>query len=165
MPSSNEGEAERERVIQLHQILVARFDEEELRTLCFDLGVDYDDLPAHGKASKARELVRHVERRGQTLELVRTGKRIRPDISWEGISEVPSTPPREDTPHHEASKLTEEERQSIERQIAILRRNLAHLEEQIARFGMVPPLHLLNERDYARAQIAELEQQLAAVGS
>lgn len=58
--------------------------------------------------------------------------------------------------------LSEAERQSVLRQIETYRRNLAHVEEQIARFGMTPPLHLLNERDYARGQIAELKQQLVA---
>jgi len=56
--------------------------------------------------------------------------------------------------------LTEDERQSIQRQIATHRQNLTRVEEQIARFGMTPPLHLLNERDYAGEQIAELEQRL-----
>jgi len=33
------------------------FDAEELRTLCADLCVDYDNLQGEGKAAKARELV------------------------------------------------------------------------------------------------------------
>jgi hypothetical protein len=66
----------------LRKILAARFDEGELRTLCFDLGIDYDDLPGEGKANKARELVAYLERRGCISELVRIGKQSRPDVSW-----------------------------------------------------------------------------------
>jgi hypothetical protein len=46
------------------------FDDEELRTLCFDLGVAYDDLPAQGRKNKARELIAHLERRGRLGELL-----------------------------------------------------------------------------------------------
>ena len=41
---------------QLRQTLSSRFNESELRTLCFDLKVDYDDLPGKAKSDKAREL-------------------------------------------------------------------------------------------------------------
>jgi tetratricopeptide (TPR) repeat protein len=64
----------------LRQILSERFDAGELRTLCFDLGVDYDSLPGRGKANKARELVAYLERRQRISELIELGKRQRPDI-------------------------------------------------------------------------------------
>ena len=38
------------------------FSEQELRTICFDLGWDYEDFPAEGKPGKAREIVAHTER-------------------------------------------------------------------------------------------------------
>ena len=69
-------------LIELHQILVERFNEGELRTLCFHLGVDYDSLPGEGKADKARELVAYLERRNRIPELVRAGKQLRPDVAW-----------------------------------------------------------------------------------
>ena len=72
-------------LIQLHQLLGQRFDEEELRDLCFDLGVDYDDLRGEGKASKARELVSHLDRRGRLADLASAGKQMRPDIAWDNI--------------------------------------------------------------------------------
>jgi len=73
----------------LRHILTERFDEEGLRTLCFDLDVDYDDLPAHGKAGKARELVKHFEQRGRMPELVEAGGKLRPDITWDDVFEGP----------------------------------------------------------------------------
>lgn len=75
--------AEREHLVALRYLLVTRFDENELRTLCFDLGIDYDDLPATGKVNKARELVACLERQKRTASLLKAGKRLRPDIVWE----------------------------------------------------------------------------------
>ena len=43
------------RLAELLDSLVKHFNDEELRTLCFGLDVDYDILPAQGKANKARE--------------------------------------------------------------------------------------------------------------
>ncbi len=54
-------------LVLLRQILTARFDEGELQTLCFDLGVDYNSLPGDDKANKTRELVEYVERRDRML--------------------------------------------------------------------------------------------------
>jgi hypothetical protein len=71
---------------KLCQLLSTHFDEEELRTLCFDLGIDYDDLRSEGKANKARELVAYLERRGRIPDLVAIGKRLRPHVNWEDPS-------------------------------------------------------------------------------
>jgi nucleoside phosphorylase len=54
---------------QLHQLLVARFDLEEFRTLCFKLGVDYDDLRGEGRSAKARELVQLMQRQDELNRL------------------------------------------------------------------------------------------------
>jgi hypothetical protein len=68
---------------KLRKLLVEYFNLGELQTLCFDLDVDYDSLPGEGKASKARELVAYLGRRGIISKLVRIGKQQRPDIPWE----------------------------------------------------------------------------------
>ena len=54
--------------------------EEELRTLCADLGVNYDDLPAQGRAHKARELVACLERLSRVPDLQALLARPRPRI-------------------------------------------------------------------------------------
>ena len=46
---------------KLHEALNQYFDDEELHTLCFDIGVDYDGLKGAGKAAKARELITYIE--------------------------------------------------------------------------------------------------------
>jgi tetratricopeptide (TPR) repeat protein len=71
---------------RLHQILTAHFNEEELRTLCLDLDIDYDDLPSEGKVSKARELIAYLDRRGRIPELIEVGRKQRPDLVWGSVS-------------------------------------------------------------------------------
>jgi hypothetical protein len=70
---------------ELHTSLARRFNQGELRTLCFNLGVEYEDLPAEGRADKARELVEYLKRRQQISDLVRLCRHQRPDIAWDDV--------------------------------------------------------------------------------
>lgn len=54
---------------ELRRLLTDHFDLEELRTLCFDLRVDYDSLRGEGKEAKARELLAYFQRRDQLSRL------------------------------------------------------------------------------------------------
>ena len=84
--------AERKRYLaelrQLRQVLVTRFDKGELNTLCFELDIDYDDLPNEGKENRARELIVRLGHRGCISDLVRIGEKLRPDIPWSGMFET-----------------------------------------------------------------------------
>lgn len=94
--------SQRKYMTGLRQILTTRFDEGELRTLCFDLELDYDKLPGSGKANIARELISYLNRRERMHELIEVGKQLRPDIDWEGVPETREaliTPPRSDCSH------------------------------------------------------------------
>ncbi|MGD9100094.1 MAG: hypothetical protein PVF45_06405, partial [Anaerolineae bacterium] len=62
----------------LHRFIVEHFDLEELRTLCYDLGVEYDDLRGEGRGARARELVRWMGRRGELEQLVDALRQGRP---------------------------------------------------------------------------------------
>jgi len=73
----------------LRERLIQYFDEEELRTLCSDLGVDYDSLQGKGKEAKARELVGHLGRRGRIHALIEMCIRLRPHVDWEETTHVP----------------------------------------------------------------------------
>jgi hypothetical protein len=77
---------------QLLQTLVEQFDLEELRTLCFDLGIDFDNLRGESKAGKARELVLYTKRRQQLDHLVARVQELRPDVP-----QVHPAPSRKDT--------------------------------------------------------------------
>ena len=50
--------------------LVNHFSLEELRTLCFNLGENYDSLAGEGREGKARELVSYLERKERIGELI-----------------------------------------------------------------------------------------------
>ncbi len=54
----------------------------ELRTLCFDLGIEHENLP-EAKNGMARGLVEHCERTGRVPELVEKCKGLRPKVAWE----------------------------------------------------------------------------------
>jgi hypothetical protein len=69
-------------LVELRGILDEYFGEEDLKTLCFDLGVEYDDLPALGRAHKARELIVYMGRCGRLAELVKMGIKLRPNAVW-----------------------------------------------------------------------------------
>lgn len=67
---------------QVREILTERFDDEEIRTLCFDLNIDYESLTGVGKAGKVRELVAYMKRYERLDRLVEHVQRQRPDIDW-----------------------------------------------------------------------------------
>lgn len=91
--SPRAGASDRRHRAALRQLLTTCFDAEELRTLCFDLGIDHDALRGEGKAGKARELVAYLERHGRIDELVSVGSQMHPHLSWRiapsALSEVP----------------------------------------------------------------------------
>jgi hypothetical protein len=68
-PGSVVDKAESPNKVRLARFLEAYFDKEDLKNLCFDLGVDYENLPGEKKATKARELVAYMDVRGRLVEL------------------------------------------------------------------------------------------------
>ena len=65
---------------RLREQIRALFSDGELRDLCMDLGIDYENLPGAAKSDKARELVLHAERMGQVPDLVARVVALRPHI-------------------------------------------------------------------------------------
>jgi hypothetical protein len=66
---------------QVHHFIVEHFDAEELRTVCFNLGIRYDDLRGEGHIAKARELVLWAERREMLDDLLNELQQSRPDLA------------------------------------------------------------------------------------
>ena len=94
--------AQTERLAQLLENLVLHFDLEELRTLCFDLGVDFDSLRGEGKEGKARELVALFDRSDHLPDLVAICARRRPKVDWSAIlAAIQAAPPSERLPYLE----------------------------------------------------------------
>ena len=71
----------REDRIRIRQNLVDVFNLSELRTLCMDLDVDYENFPAT-KPGLARELFLYCERRQMVTELIELCRQERPDFDW-----------------------------------------------------------------------------------
>jgi sulfatase modifying factor 1 len=65
--------------VALRQFIFQHFSLEELRTLSFDLNIEYDDLPGEGRAGKIRELIKFMERNGRLSYLHAALWRERPD--------------------------------------------------------------------------------------
>jgi hypothetical protein len=81
---------QRKQRAQLRKVLAGRFSKEELRTLCFDLGIPYENLP-EGLDGLARELIIYCEKRDRLPELVETARELRSDVDWEDLA--PATAP------------------------------------------------------------------------
>lgn len=68
---------------QLREKIAASFDVRELATLCFDMNIEYQNLPDEGKEAKVIELIAYCERRGRISELTEKCREERPNIQWE----------------------------------------------------------------------------------
>ncbi len=65
------GAIDAQDLVALRKKIVSNYNLEEIRTLCADIGVDYDNLGGEGKEAKARELVAYLKRRNKLDDLVR----------------------------------------------------------------------------------------------
>lgn len=67
---------------KFRELITIHFDIEELRTLCFDLDIDFDNLRGEGKEAKVRELVAMVRRTNRISDCVILLSELRPHVSW-----------------------------------------------------------------------------------
>jgi hypothetical protein len=72
----------REYRVVLVSLLEKHFNEKELNGLYFNLSIDDEEVQAAGKAEKARQLFRYLERRGQLGMLVKEARKLRAEIVW-----------------------------------------------------------------------------------
>lgn len=75
------GQVEELRLLILGRLYLRLNDglaEEDVRQLCFLLGVEYESLGGRGKADRVRELVLDMDRRGRVEELISQFGRMRP---------------------------------------------------------------------------------------
>jgi hypothetical protein len=72
------------------------FSHEELRTLCFELGIDHERFPNNeGKVPFIRELISFYERQGKLSELIEALEAKRPDREWRFINRSDINPGQE----------------------------------------------------------------------
>jgi len=76
----------------LRRNIESYFNLEELKTLCFDLGVNYDNLAGETLSGKSRELVNYCQRHNLLPDLLALCQESRPEVDWrQGIDELGDT--------------------------------------------------------------------------
>lgn len=83
----------------LHKQIDERFSFSEVRTLCFDMGIDFDNVPGDTKSAFIRNLLVSVAREGRLQELVDLVREQRSFINWENVPqgfELPKSIAQED---------------------------------------------------------------------
>src|SRR5512139_2217280 len=71
--------------IQLRDRLITYFEESEISSLCFDLGIDYEELAGDTKSEKAMELIQFTARRAEITSLIEHCAAERPNLEWESL--------------------------------------------------------------------------------
>lgn len=67
---------------ELHRLIINHFNQEEVKTLCFALNVQYDNLSGNAHPDKVRELVQLFQRQQRIKELLQEVSEARPNIGW-----------------------------------------------------------------------------------
>ncbi len=73
---------------QLRQLLTTHFNRDELKTLCHDLGVNFDELPEGSITGQARELIHLLRRQDKLAELLELVQKLRPKVGWPLLDEI-----------------------------------------------------------------------------
>jgi TIR domain/Effector-associated domain 7 len=79
---------------QVRKQLDEHFSLDELRTLCFEIGVDSDEISS-GDGSKSaftRNLISHLARRGRLNDLILVCEQARPNVDWRAGISKPNQP-------------------------------------------------------------------------
>jgi hypothetical protein len=130
---------------EMRTYIVEHFNDDELRDLCFELGIDYESLTGSGKSAKARELVSFCERHGRFADLEQVSRQLhsKPASTVGLMKNVPSS-----------STL----RLGLLPELEQRERNLMKLRQQAALYaaGEVP-LHVLNQIEAEERLILEIK--------
>lgn len=66
----------------LHRLLDDYFTLVEIRTLCLNLGIDYESVPGEEKQSRIRELLLGLGRHSRLTDLIPLLQQERPLVDW-----------------------------------------------------------------------------------
>lgn len=69
-------------LVYLQKKLVEHFDLSELKTLCFDLSINYEEIAGETLTDKTRELVKFVYRSGRIGDIIELCQELRPKVAW-----------------------------------------------------------------------------------
>lgn len=72
---------------QLRHLIMTHFDSDEIESICFDLGIDYDSLAGDSKLRKVIELIEHCARAGRIVVLIDQCARLRAitELGWDDL--------------------------------------------------------------------------------
>lgn len=76
------NEASLSYLVDLQKKVYSLYDAEELQTLCFMLGVDYDSLRGNAKQTKVNSLIMRMARTGRLADLVDQASQDRTHVEW-----------------------------------------------------------------------------------
>lgn len=71
--------------VGLRKLLETHFNFDGLRNLCFDMGIQYENLPGDTLGAKAREFILYCERHLRIGELIEMGRAARPELPWPAL--------------------------------------------------------------------------------
>ena len=78
----------REHQDRLYSLLVMHFNVEELKEVCFHLGIEYEDILGEARRDKMRELILYVQRANRVDDLIQECQRQRPNVSgWRSLTD------------------------------------------------------------------------------
>lgn len=72
----------------LRDLLNQYFDNNELRQLCLDLSIEYENLPGDTRSAKAQALVEYCLRRQRLPDLIQQCAQQRPAITWPDVTAI-----------------------------------------------------------------------------
>jgi hypothetical protein len=72
--------------VQFRRLLGLHFSLEELRTLLFDIGIDFDEVAGETKTARIRELILYAERYHKMDKLIGAARQARPEVDWPELS-------------------------------------------------------------------------------
>lgn len=72
----------------LRDLLDQHFSDDELRQLCFDLAIEYENLPGNTRLTKAQSLVEHCLRHNRLSELGIRCCELCPIVTWPDVAEL-----------------------------------------------------------------------------
>ena len=84
MPSADPN---RQKLTQLRKLIIQHFSLDELRVLCSDLGLEYEDLPGDTRTTKMHGLIEYLQRRGELSRLLDEVIEQRSNVDWPSFAD------------------------------------------------------------------------------
>lgn len=79
----------------LRDQIVTYFNEDEVRALAFDLGLEYESLSGTSKVGKSGSLIQQAARNSKIVDLIEACRTQRPDANWNDVGVAAATNPQQ----------------------------------------------------------------------